>query len=371
MSTAYGTPLPSEVPPTTGTAPGLKRPSGLRFDAALGALGVGLLVTAVVISAVYTRQDGDLDWSNYAVGLGATAALLLVGVLGRGAVKDRELGRAFASWPLAFGGVAAGLMVAVGLEDVEQIEYLVGGVIAALGVLGYLAAPSAAPALTTVLGLLFVYIKAVEDVDVFDSNEGSFTIVGALVVTVFVVGVTVLAAPLRPARVVVGVTAGFGAVLGFFLILSASGFFGFFGGFASPVALGDDDGGADYYMDFVNDLENDVYVVLALAGALVLMWLVLAQLTDAVGYRILVVAMCVTVVPVAMAVILVEHPTWWGAVAAVAGGLVLGFAGLRSVRAARGSTPPPSSTYTPPPTPSSGTPAHGTPPAPPSYLGGS
>ena len=41
------------------------------------AIGVGLLAAAVVLSSIRARSDGDLDWSNYSVGLGATAVLLL------------------------------------------------------------------------------------------------------------------------------------------------------------------------------------------------------------------------------------------------------------------------------------------------------
>ena len=370
MATATGAPLPFEVTPPTDD----RRAAGLRSDSSLVALGVSLLAAAVVISTIYSRQDGDLDWSNYAVGLAATAGLLVVGLLARMLVKDRVAACNVASWPLAFGAVAAGLMVGVGVDDFDQITYLVGGVITALAVLAYVVAPSAPPALAAVVGLLILYGQVVEDVVTFDAADDNEIITGAIVITVFVLAVTLLGSLLPPARVVVGVTVGAFAVVAFLGLLASLGFAAFF-------TEGFVDRGGEAFAE-QQDNDRDVYVILALAALLVAVWLVLARLTDGAGYRVVALAMVATVVPAAMAVLVVEHPSWWGAGIGGVGGLVLLLAALRARRAHRPSEAypvpthhrgypptPPGGTPLTPPGGTPGTPPRGTPPPPPPYLG--
>lgn len=62
-------------------------PSRAGFVGGLVALGVALLAGAATVSAVFSRWDDSLDWSNYAVGLGATAVLLLVSVAAAALVR--------------------------------------------------------------------------------------------------------------------------------------------------------------------------------------------------------------------------------------------------------------------------------------------
>lgn len=79
---------------------------------------------------------------------------------------------------------------------------------------------------------------------------------------------------------------------------------------------------------------TDAWTILLLALALVVGWCICAAVTGHVAYRLLVVAMTVTIVPLAMQLLTVTHPTWWGVALGAAGGVVLVLAGLRALRPA-------------------------------------
>jgi hypothetical protein len=83
------------------------------------------------------------------------------------------------------------------------------------------------------------------------------------------------------------------------------------------------------------DYDNDVYVILAMAAVLTLLWALAASLDGNPGFTVLAIAMPATLVPTATFVLAIEHPTWWGAAFAVAGGLLLAGAGLLQLRSRR------------------------------------
>ncbi|GAA5140269.1 hypothetical protein GCM10023340_00120 [Nocardioides marinquilinus] len=349
------------------------RPSGLRRDSVLVALGCALLSAAVAVSSLRARTTNELDWSVFGVGLAATVGLLAVGLAARVLVKDADAARNLTAWPLSFGSVAAAIVVGVYFEAPENYAYIAGAIVAAGGVLGYVLAPSAAPALTATGGLALLYGQAASDVlDTDTSGSGLTSFV--LAVAAFVVVVTALAWMLPPARIVVPVTAGAGAVVLYAFVLPLG---------AIGLALGGGLGGSG--LGGGGGLDDDVYVTLAASAALVVLWLVAGYLSDHPGFKVLIIAITVTVVPSATLLLAVEHPTWWALVLGGVGGVVLvvvGLAGLRS-SGSSGSTgtsttgsgspnTPPHGSPSPPSTPpygsSPGTPPGGTPP-PPSYLG--
>ena len=200
------------------------------------ALGVGLLAAAVVVSGTRSRSDGDLDWSNYSVGLGATAALLLVAIVAL--MVGSEPGREnLVTWPGSIGVLGAGAMLGVGLEDIDGSEdwlaYLVGGVIVLLSAVGYAAVRRGAFAVTAILGLGIAYIQLADDVLVDIGDEDDQAIIAAVTIAVFVLVVTAVGWLLR-ARALIGVIAGVVGVVGLnavLLVLVVSQFFdALFGG---------------------------------------------------------------------------------------------------------------------------------------------
>ena len=108
-----------------------------------------------------------------------------------------------------------------------------------------------------------------------------------------------------------------------------AGFFGRMGG------MGMDDDVDEDPSAFVGegppDYDNDVYVILAIAAVLTLLWALAAALNGNPGFTVLAIAMPATVVPSGTFALAIEHPTWWGAGFAVAGAVVLGLAGLGHV----------------------------------------
>ena len=79
------------------------------------------------------------------------------------------------------------------------------------------------------------------------------------------------------------------------------------------------------------DYDNDVYVVLALAALLTLLWALAASLNGNPGFTVLAIAMPASVVPDATFVLAIEHPTWWGVGFAAAGAILLGLVGLKQL----------------------------------------
>lgn len=328
---------PPPPPPSAAPAPEKPRRPGMGLLPI--ALGVGLLAAAVVLSASRSRSDGDLDWSNYSVGLGATAALLLVAlaavVLGSGRAREELV-----TWPGSIGILAVGVMLGVGLEDVDGSEdwlaYLVGGVVVLLSVVGYVVVRRGAFVVTGILGLGLAYIQLAEDVIVDIGDDDDQAIIAAATIAVFVLAVTAAGWLLRT-RALSGVVAGVIGVLGLNIVLlvlvaiqAIGEIFGDFG------MMGGEGGTYEFGMSAdTPDYDNDVYVILAIAAVLTLLWALAASLDGNPGFTVLAIAMPASVVPMATFVLAVEHPTWWGVGLAAAGAGLLALVGLKQLLARR------------------------------------
>ena len=304
----------------TRTAPDLQRP--------LVALGVALLATAVVLSTYYSRLRPALDWSNYVVGLVATAGLLGIAVVAhRRAVSAGAAPTSDAvAWPGAFGAAAVGLMVGVALDDHAASAYVAGLAVLLLSQVGWLVTWRSPFVVSGVLGLFVVAAQAFDDVVGVDGDEHLWP--AALGLVVFAVGVTA-AGWLLPTRVVSGVTAGVVAAAG---LASLTGLLAISGllsaAFSSAFSAGLPDGEAPVVgLSVVDEPEqpivSDTWTTLALVALLLVFWAACAAYTGAQGFRILVVATAVAVTPLATIALQVEHPTWWGVVLGAVGGAAL------------------------------------------------
>jgi len=299
------------------TLPPAPAPAPSRTDQVIVAGGVALLATAVMLSTVYTRKDGDLDWTNYLVGLAATAALLGVAAVAvtrrRGLEPDDLVG-----WPGGIGILGVGSMLGLALDDTDGTAYIIGLAVLGLSIVAYyLADQHWTFVLSGIGGFALVYAKGVDDLfdaaDLEGDNVGMVISLALLFFTILVTGVTWY----LPERVLGGVVAGAIAIVGNFMILSALAVAGFFLLMGDSIAEGAVGSRVDTY-------DNDVWVILIVALVLAAGWAWLGQQTGHVGFRILIVAICVTVVPMATLVLAVEHPSWWGAVAGVLGVGALG-----------------------------------------------
>ncbi len=339
MSTTTGTrtDTPDNPPGTNAGQPVVVDPPARRGTAAIVGLGVALLGAAAAVSTTYTRQDGDIDWSNYAIGLGATVALLLV-VLAGSAGHDLAAKRALTGFPGAVGALAAGAMVAVGFDDESWVQWAVGGAILAISVLAYLLGRAGAPTVSAVVGLAVLYDKAVEEL--LDVEGDNRLITQGAVVVVFVVAVTALGWVL-PHRALVGTFVGAGGVLGIAGLLATASIAQALGSMISIGSTGEPTSRP------TNDLENDVYVFLAYSAALILLWSLAAWATGSSGFRVLAVVHSAVIVPLAMYALATEHPTWWGVGLAAAGAVLL----LLALAAVRRSRPAPPPSVTEPPRP--------------------
>ncbi len=295
------------------------------------AVGVGLLAAAVVLSTTRSRSDGDLDWSNYTVGLGGTAVLVVIAlaavVLGRGARAREEL----VTWSGSVGILGVGVVLAVGLEDVggaeDWLAYLVGGVVVLLSMVGYVAVRRGAFVVTAILGLGLAYIQLADDVISDIGGEDDQAIIAAATIAVFVLVVTAVGWLLRT-RALSGVVAGVIGVAGFNLVLITLVVMQAVGQFFGDVGM---DGFAEGGETKSSDYDNDVYLILAMAAALTLLWALAASLDGNPGFTVLAIAMPASLVPMATFVLAVEHPTWWGVGFAAAGTLLLAAVGLKQL----------------------------------------
>ncbi|MDO9455180.1 hypothetical protein [Nocardioides sp.] len=300
--------------------------TGRRTTSASTALGAALLSAAVAVSAsrARTNASGDLDPTVYGVGV-AAALVLLYGFGARALVRDPDVLAAAAPWPLALGSLAAGLVVAVGLDGGTATAYVAGAVVLALGAASYALVPSAPPAVAAVAGAFVVYVQGFED-SFSDATLNTSLVPIALAVVVFVVPVTAVAWVLPPARTTVAVVVGAGAVATYTGVVALVAFTRQF----QRVDLDAGDGLVPV------SHADDVYLTLALAAVLMAGWTVLGHLTDSAGFRVLVVAMAVTLLPVALAALAVDHPTTLALAAGVLGAVVLVVTGVRARTARSG-----------------------------------
>lgn len=335
---AAGAGLPGPIEPGMPT-----RATRAGTTAGVVALGTGLLGAAVVIAGFRSRSGDDgLDWSTYGVGLGATGVLLVIAVLGSLAGR-RVGGRAreeVVTWPGTVGILATGLMIGIGLDrDDSWVAYLIGGVMTALAVVGYVAARRAAFVVVAILGLAIVYGAAFDDLLADSIGSDHPQVTGAALVAVFVVAVTVLGWAL-PSRAVSGVVVGAFGLVGILGTLASFAVLRFLGGIFGEMSgmLGDPGSSADGFgwMAMTGFHESDVWWVVALGGILAVLWALAAAISNHSGFSVLAIAMPALGAPLASIALAAEHPTWWAASTAVAGGvLLLGGAFLARLRGRR------------------------------------
>jgi hypothetical protein len=349
--------------PPPAVSPGPRR---LDVDRPTVALGVALLSTAVVLSTFYTRFKDHLDGSNYVVGLVATAGLLAIAaaaVAGLVVPRESDTTTDLVAWPGAFGALGVGLMIGVGLDDSAATEYVAGLAVLLISVAGYVLVRRAPFVVTAIVGFFVVYAQLLDDVIGFGDDDDVGAIWLAVALAVFAVLVTA-AGWLLPTRALSGVVAGAVTVVGFASLTGVLVIASTLQAVLDPMF---DTSGS--YADYqggsrLGSYDNDTWVILVLALLLMIGWAACAAVTRHVGFRILVVAMAVSVTPLATVVLRAEHPTWWGVVlGAVGGGLLLSVMVRRSDRSGRvqptypaaptgppPSTPPPEAPpYTPPP----------------------
>lgn len=292
---------------------------------AFTAAGAGLLGAAVVISRFRSRSDGDLDWSNFGVGLGATAVLLLIALVGAATAGRREGSRArtdLVTWPGVAGILGVALMIDVGIDSKGHgIGYLIGAVVVVLAAIGYAVSRRAAFVVTAIVGLAILYALAFDDLIADNLSDESTTVVVGAAVGVFVVAVTVLGW-LLPSRAISGVAVGAAGLTAYAVILLgmlAMRLLGdLFGGLAlaGPMSGLPADRGFSY-------AESDVWWTVGFAGVLAVGWALAAAVSNHSGFAVLALAAPVVIAPLASAVLAVEHPTWWSAVLASGGGILL------------------------------------------------
>lgn len=284
------------------------------------ALGVALLSSAVLVSCLYSRDQGHLDGSNFVMGVLATLALLGMAVGSYAALPDAETRAGLVSWPGALGAIAAGLMLGVLINKDDASTYVTALVVLALSIGGYLLTKSAPFVISGIAGLALLYAKVFDDIfDVGGNGSNAFMLVGAGI-CVFVVAVTVAGWLLPATRSLVGVVVGIGGLVAMtvdLLVLSI--------GRVLSMAFASDAGGmfGGGHRTHHDPYGNDVYVVLALCFLLAALWMWCAVATGHVGFRLLVLATAVVVVPVSTVAVMAHHPTWWEVVTAGLGGLVL------------------------------------------------
>jgi hypothetical protein len=328
-ATTVVAPPPPQAPTPPGAADAPRRPGTVGLPVALG---TGLLAAAVTLSTLRSRSDGDLDWSNYGVGLGATAALLLIAAASALLAEGRRR-EELVAWPGAVGVLGVGSMVGVGLQDVgaldDALAYIVGGVILVLSAVGYLVVRRGALVVTAILGFGLIYVQLFDDVFSDLGDEDDAVIIVAAAIAIFVLLVTAVGWLLR-ARAVSGVFAGALGVIAYnVLLIALVAVRAFQDAIAGMDMLGDDgERGRSGGRIGGEDLDNDVYVILAFAALLTVLWALAAAANGHPGFTVLAIVMPATVVPTATFVLAVEHPTWWGAGLAAAGAVLLAVGAL-------------------------------------------
>ena len=319
-------PQPPHQPPHQ-PAPAASTLDPARLDRALVALGVALLSATVVMASFYSRAGEDLDKSNFVMGVAATLGLLGVALAAHVLVTDAVRKSELVTWPGAFGAVGAGLLVAVLMDDHALTGYVAGALVVALSAAGYfLLVRRGAFVVSTIVGLLAVYLSAFDDVfDAGDLEGDNVGIILGAAVLVFALLVTVAGWFLPETRVlsavvvgVIAVVSNAGVLAGLAITASFARAFGTFDGSDSPKAE-------------LEPYTNDAWFMLVFSLLLVAGWAYLTYVTGHVGFPLLMAAMCASVIPLVTAVLGVDHPTWWEVVVGLLGGGVLLLAGARAM----------------------------------------
>ncbi|KQZ76134.1 hypothetical protein [Nocardioides sp. Root151] len=297
-------------------------PVWLRPDVLLVVFGTALLSAAVAVSTVWTREDGDIDWSNYLVGIGATVVLLAGAAAGWFLVQDPARKANLMSWPGALGAIGVGQMIGVGLDDNDFAVYGVGAVIVALCAGGYYLIRQPAFVVAAIVGIFLLYVQVFDDTYGVDDIDGdNFGIALGLVVLVFTLMITV-AGWFLPTRDLTALIVGAFAVGAYAVTLVAlvaiAAVSMAFSGFDEM------DGGEPKQPD--NPYTNDVWFLLVFGAILTLVWAAAWWLRGHDGYRVLILAMLTSILPAATFALAVEHPTWWGVVLAALGAIGLALA---------------------------------------------
>lgn len=309
------------------------------------ALGVALLAATLVLSASHTRAQGDLDGSNFLMGVAAAVGLLGVAVAGWFVATEPSGRDELVAWPGAFGAVGAGLMIGVLMDDNAATGYVAGLLTVAIAVAGYMLVRRGAFVVATIVGLLVVYLSVFDDVlDAGDLDDDNFGVIIGVAVLVFTVAITVAGWFLPETRMLSALVAGVIAVVsnaGVLVGLAiAASFARAFGGMEMDMGTdmdgNMDGGGVDGGRGRAAGLDvfdNDAWWLLVFSLLLVAGWAYLAYTTGHVGFPLLMVAMCASVIPLVTQVLAVDHPTWWEVVVGLLGGGLLVVAGLRAMGA--------------------------------------
>lgn len=338
-----------------------------RLPSVVTALGVALVSTAVVLSAYYSRQSGELDGSTYLMGLLASAGLLAVAGGSHLLVADAERRASLVSWPGAAGTVGAGLMLAIWVDGDPWAAYGAGALILVVSVLAYAGTQAAPFVLSAIIGLGLLYIQGFGDVIDVEGDDGTSMVTVGAGILFFVGAVTTLGWLLPKTRVLSAVVVGIGAIVAItgafqavflFSALSSIGGEVSYSGtyeqlegtslsedfpdeysddeFAIPELTYDEEGSSNE-----NPYSDDVKILLAYSAALALFWSLCAVATGHVAFRIMSVTILVISIPVTAVALVVSHPTWWQVALTGGGGLLLALVGLRLLRT---DTPPPAAT---------------------------
>lgn len=289
------------------------------------AVGSGLVATAVVLSGFYSRARDDLDWSNFAMGILASLGLLAVAAAAHFLIDDLDRRADVMSWPGAFGAVGVGVMLGVALDDNAVTGYLAGIAVTALSVGGYYLSRRGPFVLSAIAGLLIVYVNLFDDVIGVDDIDGdNFAMIASAAILVFAAAVSVAGWQL-PTRDLSTVTVGAFALLGNLVVLlglvAVAIITQVFSEFSEESGGGPD----------LDNYDNDVWVILLISAVMCAGWAYCYWITGHVGYRLLIVASLVGLVPIATLALTVEHPTYWELVVGAAGAAVLAFVGLRAI----------------------------------------
>lgn len=352
---------------------GVDQPAILhRGETTAVALGTTLLSAAVTLALWWSRPDSDLDWAVYGPGLAAAIGLVLVALAAWKVVADPERRANLIAWPGAAGAVSVGLMIGVGMDDTTGTVYVVGAVILALSVLGHLITPRPPFLFSALLGLLMLYLQAVEDIfgDALDIDElgDNAGMVSAFATVLFVVVITLVGRRYLPGGEMLGVVVGLVGMVALTVTAIGLGVAGFVmsmfdsltadfsqefsddlaesgspEGFVATEDLPDAATGGEFGGPAMDDspfgdsgspaglFENDLWVVLLCGAALVAFWLLLAWRGGPVGYRVLGLTTGAVLVPVVSVALGTEHPGVWVAVALAGGAVAFGAVVSRAV----------------------------------------